>query len=320
MGNAAISLTALDASWEFWSQVLPTRQTDPRTTRRLLIGQRIHERDVPGRWIESDPDVQVVCLPLHYDPDHPYAHQHDPREPGELLWPERMPESEVEDLRRTLGPVHAEAQLEQRPVPVGGGVFKRDWVRFWTRLPERLEVVDSWDMTFGATGQSSSWVVGQKWGRSGADRYLIDQTRGRVEYPAMRDMLRTFSAKKPVASVKLVEDKAAGKPIVQDLRGEIHGLIEVKVTGASGGKLARAQATTGQWEAGNVYLPHPTDAMLPDGTLHPCPWVHDLIERLCTFRGVPGDVADEVDAMSQVLNRWESHGSYVDDWKKALKS
>lgn len=313
MGNAGLNLTGLDNAWEYWSKILPTRQVDPATTRMGIIGQRLHESDVPGRWIADDPDVEVLCLPMRHEPEHPHCHPEDIRvEEGELLWPGHIPEGEVRKLERTMGPLVAGAQLQQRPSPIGGAVFRRDWAKYWTRLPDGIQIAQSWDMTFGSVGSNASWVVGQVWGWSGANRYLIDQVRARVEYPAMRDMVRQLSAQYPTPT-KLVEDKAAGKPLVQDLRNEIPGLVEIKVSSSSGGKLARAQAITGLWEAGNVYLPHPLQARLPTGDMHPVPWVGGFLDRICRFIGAPNDVADEVDAMSQMLSYLErAHGA--SDW------
>lgn len=321
MGNAGLNLTGLDTAWEHWSKTLPTRQSDAANTRRLLIGQCLHESDVPARWVESDPDVRVVCLPMRYERDHPHCHPDDPRtEEGAILWPAHIPEEEVVQLERTMGPVISAAQLQQRPSPIGGAVFRREWcTKLWKRLPDGIQFAQTWDFTFGSVGSSSSWVVGQVWGWSGANRYKINQVRARVEYPAMRDMVRHLSARHPEAMTKLVEDKAAGKPLVQDLRNEISGLVEVKISSTSGGKLARAQAVTGIWEAGNVYLPHPTMARMPDGTAVDASWVGGFIERLCRFKGAPSDIADEVDAMSQMLSWIERHHGSV-DWGSGADS
>lgn len=313
LGNAGLNLTGLDTAWEYWSKVLPTRQVDPETTRMMLIGQCLHESDVPARWIESDPTIRVVCLPMRYEADHRYCHPDDPREEGELLWPDHIPEEAVVQLERTMGPIISAAQLQQRPSPIGGAVFRRDWcTNLWKRLPDGIQFAQTWDFTFGSVGSSSSWVVGQVWGWCGANRYLIDQARARVEYPAMRDMVRHLSATYPDAVTKLVEDKAAGKPLVQDLRNEIPGLVEVKVSSSTGGKLARAQAVTGLWEAGNVFLPHPTLARLPSGEPLDAQWVGGFVDRLCRFKGAPSDIADEVDAMSQVLSWIERHHGSTD--------
>ena len=38
---------------------------------------------------------------------------------------------EIESLKRSLGSYAAAGQLQQRPSPAGGGLFKRHWFRFW---------------------------------------------------------------------------------------------------------------------------------------------------------------------------------------------
>lgn len=44
----------------------------------------------------------------------------------------------------------------------------------------------------------------------------------------------------------------------------------------------------------------------------PAPWVHDFVELMCQFRGMDGDVADDVDCMSQLFAWLEKHGGQVD--------
>jgi predicted phage terminase large subunit-like protein len=56
----------------------------------------------------------------------------------------------------------------------------------------------------------------------------------------------------------------------------------------------RASAISPQWEAGNVYLPEPSNA----------PWVNDFIEELIQFPQGKND--DQVDAMTQMLTRWQT--------------
>ncbi len=87
----------------------------------------------------------------------------------------------------------------------------------------------------------------------------------------------------------LVEDKANGSAVIQMLSHEIPGILPVN---PGGGKVARAQAISPLIEAGNIYLPHPDYA----------PWVNDFIEECVSFPNGAHD--DQVDAMTQVLLRW----------------
>jgi predicted phage terminase large subunit-like protein len=126
------------------------------------------------------------------------------------------------------------------------------------------------------------------WGRKGADIYLLDQERGRMDCPATIQAVRRLHAKWPQAKAKLVEDKANGSAVIAMLKHEIEGLIAVN---PEGGKESRVHAVTPQIEAGNVYLPEVTLA----------PWVGGFIEECAAFPN--GAYDDQVDAMTQALVR-----------------
>lgn len=76
-------------------------------------------------------------------------------------------------------------------------------------------------------------------GKRGADKYLLDQVRDRMDFPATLRAIRSLTAKWPRAGVKLIEDKANGSAVIQTLQREIPGIIGVN---PEGGKIARAQA------------------------------------------------------------------------------
>jgi len=46
---------------------------------------------------------------------------------GELLWPDRFGSDEIANLKVSLGSYGTAGQLQQRPSPAGGGIFKRHW-------------------------------------------------------------------------------------------------------------------------------------------------------------------------------------------------
>ena len=102
--------------------------------------------------------------------------------------------------------------------------------------------------------------------------------------PCTAQAIRALSARYPDAGAKLVEDKANGPAVIQSLKHEITGLIEVN---PEGGKMSRAAAVSPEAEAGNWYLPHPAVA----------PWVAGFIEECASFPNGAHD--DQVDAWSQ---------------------
>jgi predicted phage terminase large subunit-like protein len=155
-------------------------------------------------------------------------------------------------------------------------------------LPRYFDMqLQTWDMAFKDT-KTSDFVVGQVHAAHGADRYLLDQVRDRLDLPGTLLAVRRLSARWAQADLKLVEDKANGPAVVQSLRHEIYGIVEVT---PEGGKISRAAAATPQLESGNWYLPHPMLA----------PWVEAFIGECAAFPAGAHD--DQVDAWSQGAKR-----------------
>ena len=139
------------------------------------------------------------------------------------------------------------------PVPVkmpDGSIEQRKAVDLPSRLDTQLQ---TWDMAFKDT-KNADFVVGQIHAAHGADRYLLDQARDRLDLPGTLLAVRRLSARWPDVHLKLVEDKANGPAVIQSLRHEIAGFVEVN---PGGGKVSRAAAASPQLESGNWYLPHP---------------------------------------------------------------
>ena len=261
--------TAFARSWEFWSQVLPTRQSDPKRTVRIQIGQRLHIDDVGGQWSREDSDVEVLCLPMHYSATHPHMCAADPRtEEGELLWPEHYGAEEVVELERSLGPSQASAQLEQRPLPPGGQLLRAEYLEHrWAALPSTMQRAlesgragpgQSWGIYVDATFKgkaTSDFVTIQLWCRFSGRYYLIDQERGQWGFRATKRRLRDFLSRYPVAPAIHVEDAANAAALEDDLKRELPIVLEP----VGGGCLARTQRAEGLWASGAVLLPERAD-------------------------------------------------------------
>jgi predicted phage terminase large subunit-like protein len=279
---------------DWWDQVMSTRLNDPKRGAMVIVMQRVHENDLAGHVLQQG-GYEELKLPAEYEGGQQVTSigWRDPRtELGELLWPERFGQEEVEALKRTMGSYAAAGQLQQRPAPAAGGILKRHWWKFYREAPRPFsEVIQSWDCAFKDT-RTSDFVVGQVWGRNGADKYLLDQVRGRMDCPATIQAVKRLSEKWPQAQAKLVEDKANGPAVIATLKHEIVGLIAVN---PEGGKEVRAHAVSPQIEAGNVYLPDPTIA----------PWIGGFLDECAAFPN--GAYDDQVDAMSQALVRLGTH-------------
>ncbi len=176
--------------------------------------------------------------------------------------------------------------------------------------PHFGRIVQSWDMAFSDT-DGSDFVVGQVWGRFGADKYLLKQTRARMEFTdtvgAVRELTAWVEENYPAhkTHLKLVEDKANGPAVISALRRQVAGLIAVN---PKGDKVARARAIAPDVEAGNVYLPGMANA---EGSgydpLQTPGWVCGLVDECAAFPNAAHD--DQVDALSQALLRLAGSGS-----------
>ena len=278
----ADSETIRDTCWSWWTDSLSTRLSPGAPV--VLILTRWHEDDLAGRLLAA-PDGhlwRVLNIPAQADK------QDDPlgREPGEYMTSARgRTPTQWEAIKVRVGSRTWASLYQGHPSPAEGGAFRRTWWRHWHQPPHIDRIIQSWDMTFKGS-VNSDFVVGQVWGVSGADTYLLDQARGRWTFTETLAQVRLMRERWPMTTATLVEDKANGTAVIDSLRRSIPGMVPVE---PQGGKEARASAVSPLVEAGNVHLP-PVDTH---------PWVGDLIEEAAAFPQGAHD--DQVDALTQAL-------------------
>lgn len=325
----ADSPTYREKLWEWYTSTFYTRLEKGASV--LVVSTRWHEDDLVGRLLRlaaQDPTAdqwEVISFPAIAEGT---STEGDPRKPGEALWPNKYDVHALSKIKAALGSFEWASLYQQRPAPAAGGVFKTRWWRFWFHRDNPLppvklkldtgelieckvaarpvaftEEAQSWDMTFKGLESAKGvpdYVVGQAWGRQGADSFLLDEVRGQWEFIEALEQVQLFTAKHPETRSKFVEAKANGPAIISTLSRQIPGLIPVE---PDGDKVARARAITHAVEAGNVWLPHPSIA----------PWVWDSIHECSTFPSGKND--DRVDAMTQILRRWTVN--FVSDYEPA---
>lgn len=272
--------------------VLSSRLDNPKTGLRVIVEQRTHHMDLSAHILKNESGWTHLNLPMRA-PERsvvifPVSRKTMIRDEHELLCPARIGETEVVDMKKTMGTRTFNAQCQQLPTAEEGNIFRRNWWKFWKEKPAGAEVtIQSWDMSFKET-KSGSFVVGQIWKKRGADFYLIDQFRARVDFTDTVNALLGLTSKHIEAKGKLIEDAANGPAIMSALGGKVAGIIPIP---ACRSKIARAQAVAPLVESGHVYLPDPELNS----------WVYDYIEELAAFRGSRDEINDQVDATSQAL-------------------
>lgn len=286
-GEEAVSETYRNRAWDWYRSTAYTR-LEPGG-RIIIIQTRWHEDDLTGRVMANAKATGEVWENVTFPA---LAEEGDAlgRKVGEALWPSRYPVSVLEVIRKAQGKFWP-ALYQQRPAPDGGSLFRQDYWRFYVDFEKPAvfdEVLQSWDMAFKDT-KTSDFVVGQVWGRKGAQIYLLDQWRARMDFAETLKAVKAMTARWPQATLKLVEDKANGPAVISALRSEVYGLVAVN---PQGGKHSRAQAILPLVQAGNVILPSRGDA----------PWIEDFTLEAASFPVGAHD--DQVDAMTQALSRF----------------
>jgi len=293
----AESQTYRDKIWAEYQSTVATRLHAGGSI--IIILTRWHEDDLAARLLNPEhvkvENWKILSLPAICESEDDLLG----REIGQALWEKGgYDEDWALQQKETVGSYAWNALYQQHPTPSSGGIFKREWWQKWKELPGDLfDFIQSWDCTF-KDANTSDYVVGQVWARSRkspANRYLLDQVRGRMTFSETVNAVRSLSAKWKQTTRKLIEDKANGTAVMDVLKKEIQGLVPVE---PMGGKVVRAHAVTAVVEAGNVYIPDPSIA----------PWVHDFVEELSSFPSGAHD--DQVDAMTQANAYYNGKGKF----------
>jgi predicted phage terminase large subunit-like protein len=298
----ANSAAAMDEVIRIWDTAMSSRLLDMQTGAHVIIMQRLNMRDLSGHVLAKEAGYQHLSLPSEFEPAKRSTTVTvsgvtwtDPRtEPGELLFPAKFPRAVLDQATLDLGGMQYAAQHQQAPVPAAGGVFKREWFRFYRKRelpPVWNEKLQSWDLTFKKS-EGSDYVVGDVWGRLGANCYLLHHDRERRDFVESKKALLAMTKRFPEATLKLIEDKANGPAIIAELRNSVPGIVGV---GDPGGVLAQAWATQPLVEARQIWLPDPSEA----------PWINDWLDEVCGYPKFGFD--DRVAAATQAWQRFQVH-------------
>lgn len=280
-----------------------TRVNDLRTATVTLIMQRLCDGDPAARRI-AEGGWKVICLPIQYDPEHPNRCAEDwRRAPGEWLHPQRFGPDEAAFVKRKLGDEAYSAQYEMRARPKQGTLVKQAWVeRYYMDAPEAIKalaeevvvVIDS-----AVKGAESNDPVSMAcWARLHNRKYLIDLENERMGWLTLKNRTRAFLKRHPEARVKLIEDKASGSQLAEELKEEGVAGVVLFNPGVKD-KLTRFKMwAVPDLEAGDVLLPPPDHH----------PWVRGYQSRIVALRPGGGD-DDDADTTAMVLHRWSGSRS-----------
>lgn len=287
-----------EGTLQWLTETLTTRVNEEESA-MVCIMQRTHDRDCAGFIMAQELGWHVLCLPMEYEPGHPHPSRlpypfEDPRtREGELLWPARFSRRFTEEMKKSMmswgGEYAVAGQFQQRPVPRGGGMFKRDWFEFVDEAPrDVVERCRGWDLA--ATSKSRNRNAARTSGVKmsvGADGfvYVEDEVGGQWEPGAVEENMRAvFESDGLGVPQSIPQDPGqSGKSQKRYLAREFPG-YRLHFSPETGSKQNRAQPLAGQANGGNVRVVRG-------------PWNDAFISEACLFPN--SAFKDRVDAASR---------------------
>jgi len=302
---------------DWFLQAVPTRLNNPDKSAIVVIMQRLHEEDVSGVILDKGLGYDHIMLPMEYEPLRAAPTMlgwEDQRETlGELLFPERFPEHVVERDKRAMGPYAVSGQFQQIPTPADGGIIKRDWWQLWEHdsFPAFDYIIASLDTAYTEKTENDPSAL-TIWGVYTEDPISTEAMKKPLSLKDMFQKERGYKAphpkvmlvnawaerlelhqlvtkvaetlKKYKADAILIEDKAAGHSVAQELRRLYNHLGFMVITDNPNGidKRSRLYSVQHIFAEGLVYAPDKSwaDMVITQSAIFPKGKHDDLVDTV----------------------------------------
>jgi len=271
----------------WYDETLFSRVNNPSICSRIIVMQRLHEKDLSGHLLENG-GYRHICIPAILTGDVKPAYLAEYYNDN-LFFKERFTRQVLDSYKVALHDRGFSAQLQQSPFVKEGNIFKTDKIIRTKEEPTCLRVYQSIDTAF-KTGQQNDYsviITGHLYREDGVDKMFIKNVkRDKLEYPDLLRKVKAYASHYKAHKI-LIEDKASGQSIVQDLKRvpELKGRIEPVQVDKD--KVSRAYAVTNYIDLGRVSMLAGQD------------WEADFIKELKMFDS--GEHDDQVDAFTQLL-------------------
>ena len=288
------SRLAFDTAWS-WFQTGPLQRLMPGGA-IIIIMTRWSLLDLTGRLIDyqiKNPEAipwEIVELP---------AILHEDTENEKSLWPEQWSLESLKSTKASLDPRYWNAQYMQQPTSESSAIVSRKQWRIWENddPPTCDFIIQSWDTAF-ETKNTSDYSACTTWGvfyneeeGNAPQVILLDAFKDRMTFPELKEVaLKHYREWEPDSFV--VEKKAAGAPLIQELRQM--GIAVQEFTPSRGNdKMVRLNAVADLFSSGKIWAPDTR-------------WAREVIEEMAAFP--VGEHDDYVDTTTQALLRYRQGG------------
>lgn len=292
----ANSETARQNAIDWFEQAFLTRLDNKKKGVVLVVMQRLHEGDLSGHLLAKG-GWEHLKIPVEASQKtvfvYPISGKCKYMEAGELLHEDRENKKTLENTKKDLGSFGFAGQYLQEPAAKGGGMLKKENIKYFEKEAEFVSTYISLDTAI-KDGQENDYTVATVWGVTDIeDLHLRNLVRKKLQFPNLVSMITELSSIYQPDAV-IIEDKASGSSLLQQLKKETNiNIIGYDPKGED--KISRFARATISFEAEKVYF-YKSDA-----------WLEDLEHELLTFP--KGKHDDQVDSISQFINWFRAKGT-----------
>ena len=282
---------------EWFEQTFVTRLNDQNKGAIVLVMQRLHQDDLSAH-LEGSGNWEILKIPalaphnIIYD----LGHKQYNYTQGDLLNNKRDNAEFLNKLEQEIGARNYAAQFLQEPLPANFNLLSLEDITTYSETPEHFDYyVQSWDTAI-KTSENADYSVGTCWGVLNKTFYLTGMIRKKMSYPDLKITMEKWANRYNPRHI-LIEDKASGQSIIQDLT--LVGYNNIKPIKPKLDKITRFAAIVPLFQSGQAQIPAKSS------------YNRVLINELTSFPNVKHD--DIVDSISQFLN----HSKTINNKKTA---
>lgn len=271
---------------EWFEQSFVTRLNNRNNGAIILVMQRLHEEDLSGYLLAGSDSWQHLKIPARARQDQIFMINNYKYHylVGDSLYKAWDNTDYLIKLEQEIGSYNYAAQYLQEPINNYALLTIAD-ISFYEILPEKFDyLVQSWDTAIKIS-DDSDYSVCTCWGVIDKKYYLILLSRQKLIYPDLKNQVVKL-ARKYAPRIILIEDKASGQQIIQDLRSD--GFTNIVAIKPKFDKITRFSAILSLFRSGLVSLPKKSS------------FNKELLGELLAFPHYKND--DIADSVSQFLN------------------
>ena len=289
----------------WWDNQVSTRMTDADVSVKIIVMQRLTQKDLTGHCLKKDPDrYRHICLPaekpkkkINIKPPE-LVEEYDKRDG--LLSPQRLNRRVLASMLTALGSLDYAGQYGQTPGVAGGSIIKEAWFRQYS--PQDLTAITAdqgitpiWDFVidgaFTKDRQNDPTGI-MAYSRFFNNLYIRAAQSVWMELPELIQFIDKFCHDNGHTreSRVFIEPKASGHSAEQMLRK--YSKLNVRLDKApTNDKITRAKSCQPYLESGRAHL-------LLGGF-----WVKEFMEQLTVFPN--GDHDEYIDLLAMAIEKEE---------------